>query len=411
MSNINPLINEIRQNDAGLSLLDGSNNAFPSVSEEGLSYVLSILREKEQVVFHQRTDREWLELITYLNYHGITPLIYWNIIQLPVVLRPPKIFKSRMRDIFLRTNVHYQILTRQLREILDAFNKEKIDVLVLKGPALAWTIYPDFATRPIGDIDLLVKPEQFLQAREVLNRIGYQCQFKRFEKFRELSKAEQFIHSTDARKPLEVDLHWYLFHYYGIWRNNGVEVFFDRSETVITPALTFETLGKVDTLIYLAIHSFLNHPEGIRLLWIYDLALLAQKLSSPVEWETLLKRTSELKAHLAVEKALKLAQIWNGLRVPTEYSDFSKWSNSVDAEKAELIYAVNKQGPDIRMKGYLATVRSAPKKIPFLMKLVFPDPDFMLKAYPPSKRWLLPWSYVRRWGRWIVKVARYLLNR
>lgn len=408
MSSNHILLNEIRQFHNKLGLAGGPYRGLLNVSDEVLSYVVSILRQKEPTSLPQVSDKEWSNLLVHLSHHRIIPLIYWQITQFPAELRPPEMIVAQMREIFLRNDVHYLVFVRQFREIQNAFKKEKICALVFKGFALACTVYPDFATRPSFDIDLLVKPKQFLRAREVLSQIGYQCRFKRFEMFQELSKAEQFVNKTDARKPFEVDLHWNLFHYYGIWRNNSVEEFFHSSETVETPLLAFDTLGKADALIQAAIHLSLNHPEGIRLQWISDTALLAKKLADPEEWEDLQKRTTEFKAHLALEIALKLAQMWNGLRVPEKYRDFSKWLNPGDEEKAEMSYAMNKQGPDIRMKGYIAVVRSAPRKIPFLMKLIFPDPDFMLSAYPPSRKWLLPWSYVRRWNSWIVKVAQSL---
>jgi hypothetical protein len=72
-------------------------------------------------------------------------------------------------------------MERQLREILDTFGRENISSLVLKGPALAWTVYPDPATRPFADIDLLVRPDQYMKARNILNQLGYRSQLDRFE--------------------------------------------------------------------------------------------------------------------------------------------------------------------------------------------------------------------------------------
>jgi len=44
------------------------------------------------------------------------------------------------------------------------FSKKGIDLIVLKGPALARTYYPDPVTRSSDDIDLLVKPDDLLKA-------------------------------------------------------------------------------------------------------------------------------------------------------------------------------------------------------------------------------------------------------
>ena len=114
----------------------------------------------------------------FCPYHGIIPLIYWQLTQFPAEIRPPDTIVAHMRKIFLKNIVFYQIFVRQFSEIQDVFEKQGISSLVFKGLALAWTAYPDFATRPSSDIDLLVKPEQFLKARKVLTQIGYRFRFK-----------------------------------------------------------------------------------------------------------------------------------------------------------------------------------------------------------------------------------------
>ena len=409
MSHTPSLLNEIRQFHNELSLGKRPGRNILNLSDPVLSYLVSTLSQEEPSSLPQISDKEWSDLLVHLSYHGIIPLMYWQITQFPAELRPPKMIISRMREIFLKNNVYYQILVRQLRVIQDAFEKQGIPSLVFKGLALAWTVYPDFATRPSGDIDLLVKPELFLKAREVLIQIGYGYNFKRFEMFREICKAEEFVHQKDAKKPLTIDLHWNLLHYYGIHRDNGFGDIFARAADVEMPGLKFQTLDRVDALIYSALHLMLNHPECRRLIWICDIAFLAQKMVEDQEWEVLEKRTAALKADLAVENALKLARMWCNLQLPEKYRDFRGWLRPTSAQKTELAFAEKKKGPDIRLKGFLAVIASKPSKIPYLSKLIFPSPKYMQMVYPPSKTWLFPLSYIRRWGHWAWEFLQYLL--
>jgi hypothetical protein len=405
------LLNEIRQFHNEFTLAGSPNGNLLNLSDPVLSYLVSILRQKEPVFLPQISDEEWADLLHHLSYHGIIPLIYWQMTQFPAELRPPEIIISRMRDVFLRNNIYYQILVRQLRIIQDEFKKQGIRSLIFKGLALAWTVYPDFTTRPSGDIDLLVKPEQFVKAREVLIQIGYGYHFKRFEMYKEICKAEEFFHKKDEKKPLTIDLHWNLLHYYGIQRDNGFGDVFGRATDVKMPSLSFQTLDRVDALIYSALHLILNHPESRRLIWICDIALLAEKMVETKDWEILEKRTKALKADLAVENALKLACIWNGLQLPKKYREFSEWLRPTLAQKIELAFAETKNGPDIRLKGFLDIIGSAPNKISYLFKLIFPSAKYMQIVYPPSKTWLLPLSYIQRWGRWIGKLLYYIFNK
>jgi hypothetical protein len=400
---------EIRQLHEELKLAGHPKDGLLSVSADLLCYVLSLLRN-EQPILPQAAEEGWFDLLKHLRYHGIIPLLYLRARTLSAALRPPEIVASRIREIFLLSCARWLRIEKQLREILDTFRREKISLLVLKGQALACTVYPDPATRPSVDIDLLIRPDQYFKARNVLNQLGYRSELDRFETFHELFNAEPFVHKDNAKKYFEVDVHWSLFQYHGLNRNNGIREVFRNPITVETPALRFETLDRVNALIYAAFHLILHHPKDMRLTWIGDIALLAESLVYPDEWEVLRQRCSTLKLRLAMKEALKLAQVWYGLQIPGGYNDFTKWLDPEEDEKAELTYLLKKEGPDIRLKGYFGNFLSAPRKIQFLLKFLFPSPDYICMTYPPPRKWLLPLSYVRRWGSWIAKVLQYVVH-
>jgi hypothetical protein len=410
LKNNDLVLKDIRRFHADLSLAGEPPNALLSVSDELLLYVLALLREELPILPKAEMD-EWLELLTFLKCHRIIPLLYWKIGHLPSELHPPEVIYVRMREIYLASHVRYLTMERQIRKVFNAFKREKISVLIYKGPGLACMVYPAYAARPFNDIDLLVKPKEYLKAQNVLIQMGYQYQVKRFEEFQELFNSESFVHQKDSTQSFEVDLHWNIFQYHGLKRNNDVNELFLNKTNVDTPILNFQTLSKVDALIQAAFHLILHHKEGRRLIWISDIALLAQSLVYPEEWRVLQKKVTKFKLHLAMENALTLAQLWSGLCVPEEYKIFSKWMISKEEQESEIIYAMNKQGPDIRLSGYLDSIHSAPKKIPYLLNFLFPDPEFMRANYPPSRGWLLPWSYVLRWWHWFSKLLYYVFHR
>jgi hypothetical protein len=65
------------------------------------------------------------------------------------------------------------VLEQRLESLLDALEEADIPVLLLKGAAMARTIYPSFADRPMGDLDLLVLPSHAQQARSVAESKGW----------------------------------------------------------------------------------------------------------------------------------------------------------------------------------------------------------------------------------------------
>jgi hypothetical protein len=69
----------------------------------------------------------------------------------------------------LARNFAVDVLTA---EVADAFDREGIETLVLKGPVLAKWLYPD-EVRPYADSDLMVAPESWTRAVGVLERLGF----------------------------------------------------------------------------------------------------------------------------------------------------------------------------------------------------------------------------------------------
>ena len=64
-------------------------------------------------------------------------------------------------------------LRERLEQVLIAFNAADIEVLVLKGCALAATVYESFAQRSMRDIDILVRPDRADDARRLMLELGW----------------------------------------------------------------------------------------------------------------------------------------------------------------------------------------------------------------------------------------------
>lgn len=104
---------------------------------------------------------------------------------------------------------------RQLQEVATALKQESIRFLLMKGPVMAWTAYQEPAVRVFGDLDLLVNPEHFIQARDTLIQLGYQCQFRSFETFRDSECNEIFPLGQEKQGFLGIELHWSVHVFYG----------------------------------------------------------------------------------------------------------------------------------------------------------------------------------------------------
>jgi len=385
-----------------LKLCGTSDKSLLDLSDELVTYVRSVLRDESPLSPEASVD-EWSSLLNFLRGNWIIPFVYRKIGSLPQECRPPETITDEMRQDFLVSVVRSLHMERQLREIIEGFQEEGVRVLVLRGPALAWSLYPDPAMRSSCDLDLLVIPEDVIKARGILERLGYRCLAKRFETARDFFREECFIHQEKPGNKFPVDLHWVHWELHPFFKGSEeVDILdlFQRAWKVETPTLAFETLHPVDYLIHSAIHLIMIHKNEMRLSWIYDTALLAQHLQVPDDWETLQERSVSWSARLPVEHCLKMAQVWVGLELPEGFDDFSTWPQPTEDERTVWADTMRHHWVTILLKRSLANPSLLIKRVPSLLRLLFPHPDIVRFCYPTSSNWLLPISYVRRWFRW-----------
>ena len=113
----------------------------------------------------------WAEVPDAAEAHGLAPLLYRHLSDagapLPMETRQ-QLFASNVRH---RDANQYRF--EILGQILEAFEREDIRVVVLKGAALAHLLYESPGLRPFGDLDLLVEPQAAWRAQSVLGSLGF----------------------------------------------------------------------------------------------------------------------------------------------------------------------------------------------------------------------------------------------
>lgn len=405
MSRVSPtLLEYIKNAHQEFTLCGKPRNSLFTVPDDLLAYVLSLLRNELPPV-PKAPIEQWMRLVEILNHNRIVPFLYSRIGVLPEELRPPKRITDTMRECFLVSRVRNMKMDRQLERLLLAFKQEQIEVLVMKGPAIAWSVYPDPAMRPYDDIDLLVLPKQFVRARKTMEMLGYSCEARAFEALRDVQSEEYFHFQDSTIANLLVEIHWDLHRFYGAKRNAAVEDLFHNAITVNTSSFSMETFGPVDALLHMVAHTGFSHTRGIRLSWICDIAQISSGLKVPEDWISLQTRSVEWGVRLLLERFLKMAEAWNGIKIPDEFADFSSWPKPSQNELAIWPHVAQRRASAIgmlrlRVPRNLGLLR----RMRMFFRLVFPTPGHILIDFPCRHKWQIPWSYVRYWLKWLPKI-------
>ncbi|HAQ21333.1 MAG TPA: hypothetical protein DCR40_19190 [Prolixibacteraceae bacterium] len=106
--------------------------------------------------------------------HLIIPAIYLKLKAHDILKYLPEDFIQAFKEIYDLNRERNQQILRQIDDITAVLNKENIQPVFLKGAAnLLDGIYSDVGERMIGDIDFLVKEEDYFRTAAILEGKGY----------------------------------------------------------------------------------------------------------------------------------------------------------------------------------------------------------------------------------------------
>lgn len=203
----------------------------------------------------------------------------------------------------------------ELHEVLGCLSAAGIRGVLFKGAALAHTVYPDPACRPMGDLDLWVSEEGMPGARATLAAVGYVEHAKR-ERPLELvqhTSGEVQLAGSRAGEGL-VELHWGTFAGEWLRRTAAVdeEDIWRRTRPIRAVGCDAWTLSTEDAMLQLSVHLAVNHQmsyPGVR--GLLDIALLARTES--VDWAAVADRACEWRVRKPVWLVLRLTSELFGL--------------------------------------------------------------------------------------------------
>jgi len=230
---------------------------------------------------------DWENLPAAAEHHGLGPLAYEHLTACGVPL--PKAIRRALQGLALRHRQAAAIRTRVLAEILTAFRTEGIDLLLLKGAALAYLVYPRPGLRPMRDLDGLVREGDALRAQGALRRLGFGVSSSPVPPGHQHLPAMN--RETDGLQ-VSVEIHTRLFPDDRRVRWNRLDDFFATAMRFEVAGVTGHTLSREDMLWHVYRHAFgmpLSY-EPLRLIWVADLVSLVELWLDELDWDLLERR-------------------------------------------------------------------------------------------------------------------------
>jgi len=224
-------------------------------------------------------DIDWSFCTDEAVRHGVVSLLCDALEQVDTAGTVPddrREWLEEHRQTTIRRNIR---LTGELVQLLDRFDDAAVDVLPFKGPMMAVKAYDDLTARTFVDLDLLVRPDAFLDAKQVLRAAGYREQSAQTPTHAKVNRkyGKDAIFSDDG---LTVELHQRLLPY-RFGRGVRIDRLFERATSVDVAGTTVPTAPPAETLVMAAVHG--TKHRWSRLEWLCGIAGLLDRAA--IDWE------------------------------------------------------------------------------------------------------------------------------
>ncbi|WP_420209359.1 nucleotidyltransferase family protein [Candidatus Electronema sp. JC] len=324
---------------------------------------------------------------------GMAPLLFRKISKQDCSDWPPDLL-ARLKETALRQAAAELLLEADLRALLHAFADAGIEPLLLKGTALAYSLYPEPWLRPRCDTDLLVAEAEREKAAALLQGMGYETLL---EENMDYVSAQKSYSKTGPGIRFSYDLHWQISNTNRQFsRSFADEHLFAAAVSVPSLGEHARTLSKIDSLLYACFHraGHFSH-SGDRLIWLHDIHLLCQSLTE-AEAETFCAKARRLEIRALCADAIAVSKSWFSTKLPEQLATLMEAKTNNETFAALL----KPGGRQVGIKHHaLLELRALPtwrERIRFLFQNAFPPPEFMRWRYSETSP--LPLLYLKRFA-------------
>ncbi|MGQ9697824.1 MAG: nucleotidyltransferase domain-containing protein [Armatimonadota bacterium] len=355
------------------------------------------------------------QLLSLLEYHGLTPLL-WHCASDACDLLPEEA-RAQFHVRLLGLAARNAVAIHQLEELARAFSEAGIPVIALKGAAAVLWLYDDIACRVITDLDLLVPERHIDAAARTLEELGYSnkpAKSPEVARAAVLEKLDHGEHLSPYFRPgsFSIELHSNF-----LKRRQNLHLVPDEIWSRAVPASPdvpgLLRLSAMDFLLHAAVHYPQHIETGIPpLKFLIDMALAVRKCSDEIEWE-LFWSTAERWGICGTAEAM-MATIAHHFQLDVPglppnslcldadallNGAFPLWARNIMAET--LLPGSEELTVAKTLGGYWQSITKAQRlsgwgeRLRYLFHLVFPQPAYMRHRYKvPDGRSVAPYYLI-----------------
>jgi hypothetical protein len=336
----------------------------------------------------------WTTIYEKAKLHDVHTLIFPVLHSLKAPVGPGEELMEEWQRCTLFTAAHQCQHVVQVSKVLEAFNKEGIPVISLKGLVLR-DLYPQAELRTMGDADILICEEDMDHTRELMLKLGY----------KEGYLGVKHLHFSHKDYPT-IEVHWTLVDLgvfpKGAWFDSAVW-----EETVQYNLFNVPTLSLSieNEMLHLCLHMAVHLiTGGFGLRQLCDFLLLIEANEDNINWGSFMEKARILGLEQFLCTILGLCNKYFGLNI----KEIAGLTSRVDVE--ELLHDIleggvfGKSSMDRKAGGlftYYLTGKAASSSQSVLrryLSLFFPSAAKLSNKYGYAKKYsiLLPIAWLHR---------------
>jgi hypothetical protein len=209
------------------------------------------------------------------GFKGLLPLLF-DSLRLNEIT-PEKTFQTYLRTSYLRAEIRSRLYRTICRDVLSTFTRMGIVTAVLKGAALAETVYRKPELQHSHYLDILIENEYLLPASSFLPSLGFEPLNAEIS-----SKCERIEVRHESKLPLILQSCLFETPFYNV----DMEDIWARSKTSVIADVPTHLLSCADNLIHICGSALYSVPqESLR--WVCDAWFLIDRCRD-LDWDVLL---------------------------------------------------------------------------------------------------------------------------
>lgn len=323
--------------------------------------LISATLKKEDVKWEEYDGEELFKLACAQQVHL---LAYPALSRLPEDKKPDPALMEKWKSVFTITSFNFANFFNFVKHVLDELDKKECPTVLLKG-SIYRELYPSAELRTMGDIDLMMNPDDMDKVGDIVTKYGYV-----FEGCNHTGEFDRKYHAK-GRPCIEV---------FGSLEEDFQHAYTDKYEKDLVPYKDYTYVKKLNVLPSIVHHvahfakHFYGHGAGCR--FIADLYVLLTKLD--FDFSELIEELKSIKCYKFFLTNIAVLKKYFGYIPPVGLPD-------VDDETVEhfldyiLRYGIY---GDLESSAIVKReMRKKGGKLRLIFKTVFPKPSVIQDKY------------------------------